>query len=164
MKAAWDGPPFYEMKPHPRLCPGGHLALRGQCYGAVAVAEGPGPGQLLHPLPHSSGGPAGDRLPGSELQTHSDCQPSWDSSLTAVALIGCLPLMQVVEMLHNTKLIQGGRMTKMEIKPDGEIKILKAHTFILNVEINYHAIDFCVLAHTIQKGGWNIHLGKCCRE
>lgn len=111
------------------LCPGGHLALCGQRDGAVAVAEGPGPGQLLHPLPHSSGGPAGDRLPGSELQTHSDCQLSWDSGLTAAALIGCLPLMQVAEMLHNTKLIYGGWMMKMEIKTDGETRILKAHTF-----------------------------------
>lgn len=112
----------------PCLCPGGHLALRGQCDGAVAVAERPGPGQFLHPLPHSSGGPAGDRLPGSELQTHSGHQLSWDSSLTAVALIGCLPSMQVAEMLH-TKLIHGGWMMKMEIKPDREIRILKAHTF-----------------------------------
>lgn len=156
---------FMKWNPIMRLCPGGHLALRGQRDGAVAVAEGPGPGQLLHPLPHSSGGPAGDRLPGSELQTHSDCQLSWDSGLTAVALIGCLPLMQVAEMLHNTKLIRGGWMMKMEIKPDREIRILKAHTFYFKcgdkLSCNWF---FCVLAHTIQKGDWNIHLGKCCRE
>lgn len=38
------------------LCPGGALALRGQRDGAVAAAEGPGPRQLVHPLPHGSGG------------------------------------------------------------------------------------------------------------
>ncbi|XP_061731527.1 solute carrier family 41 member 3-like isoform X2 [Nerophis ophidion] len=49
-------------------------AARRQRDGEVAVAEGLGPGQLLHPLPDSSGGPAGDRFLGPELQTDLEDQ------------------------------------------------------------------------------------------
>lgn len=52
-------------------CLGGGLALRSQCDGTVAVGEGPRPGSLLHSRPHGSEGPAGNRPPGSELQTQS---------------------------------------------------------------------------------------------
>lgn len=43
-------------------CPSGDFALPGQPDGALAVAKGAGPWQLLYPLPHSSGWPACDRL------------------------------------------------------------------------------------------------------
>lgn len=69
--------------------PGGDSALHGQPDGAVAVAKGTGPRQLLHPLPHSSGWPAGDGLLGSELQTDSGNQFHQGRSLTQTPWMYC---------------------------------------------------------------------------
>lgn len=42
------------------------------------MAAGAGPGQLLYPVPHGSGGPVGDWLPGPDIQSRSIGHFLWD--------------------------------------------------------------------------------------
>lgn len=137
------------------IYPGGDFAFRGQPDGAVAVAKGPGSRQLLHPLPHSSGRPVGDRLLGSELQTDSYGQFFRDWSLTDVVLDTVNVLLSICKWLKHTVKFMGFKKESRD-KATQEVSIMlyfvrqycacngtekknSESTYIFILERNYHA-------------------------